>query len=307
MNIITVSKPLHFQEDFLRAKRNLMWFCSLSIIIFMASISPQDVDAVNIPIIAIKINIDYLIVMNFIVCCYHLVGFHIAKKRQRIFNNQAVYSDSVEEVNKLISDAIGKIKSNTEKLNQPFIKLHHSDELEKFANSLGDYKKRFDDNLEKFNNNLEEINNSVAPALNFLSSANQMIHHDNFQNIASIREYLPELDTLSVEQVFRDYDSQMYLLSEHAREGSETIMWSKMVVDNMYEDLNSSSVRFQKLQKEYTKALSSIESINRSFKTLSEDIDMSEKFKLKWFDNNPSYIIFGIALIVTVLHFIIKY
>lgn len=304
MSNLEASNPLHFQEEFLRAKRNLMWFCSLSIIIFFAGISEQDSNATNIPILAISINIDYLIALNSAVCFYHFMGFRIAEKRQRIFNSNTNYLKKFKSIDDVLSNTLAKINEPVNLLTGSFDNL-----IEKNGKNIGDAITKlqsahnaFDHFLAEYHDdasNFEELQRRLIDTRGLYEIINAEKSYDFFGpgDYKKIGSLIDNIDNFINDIT---YNNASYGLVQKSK---RELMYVNRELSNIKNVLVQSSGECDALQK----ASLALEKIQTSFNTLSGDISNNEKSKLLWFDNIPAVGIYCVSVILTVLHFAIKY
>lgn len=89
------SGDLHVEEDFARAKRNLLWFCSSALLLWMVHVPPDGELSSSLVGFSTKLDVNLLRAAIWTGCLYCFVGFYRQVRNIERLNSAAVYTKNV--------------------------------------------------------------------------------------------------------------------------------------------------------------------------------------------------------------------
>ncbi len=290
--------PLHFQDAFLKAKRNLMWFCSIGILVFLTEVTGNPtvnsdgakIDDLTFALLDVTLARDWFVGIIAIYCGYLWWGFVFEQRRQKLFNSEALYADSFSGIETAINGAMIAVEQNSTRIAEE-VKMRDVFEQENLAQLI----EQFDEG----GRTLQKITNSFAPILKeteawsvddkLMDREYAVKHPDEVYSAlwavqtrahSKIEEALKSLNRLSAHDAFAN---------------------RKINSDNLKEYLKKPDTS------KFDNAVSDLNDLKTAFNTLDSSIASSDKAKLFWFDLVPSHGLFTLVLLVTAGHFWLKF
>ena len=280
---------LHFQESFLKAKRNVMWASAVCILVFLTNFGDAT-QLVNLPLSNSGIPRDIAQALLAIYCAYLLALFEFERKRQLLLNSGALYSKDVAD----LKNRLGDFKQNLEKTLTKIRDLNESI-IEKEVSTLYELVKNASHHRSQLEG-LVDVHNKDAPKLDQLQTmVNRYFKNPN-----------PD-DPAASSMLAHEIQSQLSEFRHAIKNSAEKIL---IVIDYL-ENLVSSRDRLTDGNAlhswELSDTVETIGKIETSMHTLESSIADSDKAKSLFLDQIPSYGLGLIAIAVSIMHFVLKY
>ena len=170
------SGNLNIPAEFGKAKRNLLWFCSFSIFLWMVHV-PSD-GALDSPMLgaSAKVDVNLLRAAVWFSCVYCLVGFYREVRNIERINSQAIYSEEYDDVGK----SLGKLRV----------------EIDILCNEAVDIRREMTENIERSRAASEEHNEDVVAEQSQLEELSRLGRR-GFEVLSSIGSIRLDLNRLS--------------------------------------------------------------------------------------------------------------
>jgi len=278
-------KPIHITGEFLKAKRNLLWFSSAAILLFFAALSQFDVsnsvepnkaENVTIALTGLQVNRKILGILIVLYNSYILYGFWYYAQRVTRINSKAYFTDEFSAVNdhlRVTEQAIHSLAKFFDSKNSMILKLN-----DEFYEIMRSEIKRMTDEAKSKREQAERAYESVWKFFGKpLSEIKNDFEGQNGGRFADEFSYMHDsLDTSH---------SVVIELSQYLEH------YMKEAAD-IEQDFDKSR---------FLESLNSIVDLNKSFGELSEQINGGDKFKFNYHDKFTAYAMYGFSSVLSVV------
>ncbi len=253
---------LHTQEEFGKAKRNLLWFCSLSVVLWLVHAPDGDITAPMLGAGA-KVSAYALRMVVWVACVYCLVGFIRQARNVDRLNSELLYTEQFESIDARLT--------------------------------------RLSDKFQELVRVCEGLDKEVRPAVVWQPADINTTRLDVREGIDSaVREFVEKLKlsvsspnkTTTLKSLVREW--------QEAEKGIELAVERNFRIltegnDHYAEQAQS----FALVAAQELEVARAVLEIRTEFQKLNQHIRGEHRFMYTWYDKNLSYLMFAVATLAT--------
>ncbi len=263
------NKPIKISEQFVAARRNLLWFCAILILIFLARSSGLENDKLTLPLLGAELPARILSLLVLGASVPTVYNFHFYGRRIALRNSEGMYNEEFDD----IGQSLESLNSSLQSWNSKFLIKKTILELTPFVRKVLEEKAKNTQTL------TQEIYKKISPV----------------QEVIDEQRTRGELgDARELSSKHNQLSSALILVDQLKDEQKATADQLKLMTDQIDStDLDIQSPQIQS-------ALDAIVALRRDFETLDSSLNRSDQFKFRIMDLSVGWGVYLIAGILTI-------